>query len=354
LSTISWISTTGGDWSQGSNWQGDVVPGSSDDAVVNVTVAEAITVSGTASVDSVTFADPGGSFTLETSGVLDVAHDVILSAGTVVIDGQMLSGGTISITGENGIAFGSSATLAAGFVQFNTNGTIDISAPVTAITSVITTGGTVTVVPAAVACFAAGTGIDTPTGEAFVENLAPGDLVTLARGSTAPVVWIGRRHVDCARHPDPHAVWPIRIKRGAFADDMPRHDLILSPDHAIYAEGVLVPIRFLVNHRTIIQERRDQVTYLHVELPRHDILLAHGLPVESYLETGNRSAFENGGSVTQLHPNFSVHVWEAQGCAPLVITGDEFQRIVKALRRRTREWRRGTISTAPSSLPQRS
>ena len=58
-----------------------------------------------------------------------------------------------------------------------------------------------------------------------------------------------------------------------------------------------------------------------VELPHHDIILAEGLPVESYLDTGGRSAFFNDGTVVVLHPNFSARVWEAEGCAPLVVTG---------------------------------
>jgi hypothetical protein len=47
------------------------------------------------------------------------------------------------------------------------------------------------------------------------------------------------------------------------------------------------------------------VTYFHVELAQHDILLAEGLPAESYLDTGNRTAFENAGSVMDMHPDLS-------------------------------------------------
>ena len=45
------------------------------------------------------------------------------------------------------------------------------------------------------------------------------------------------------------------------------------------------------------------VTYYHIELPQHDIVLAEGLPTESFLDTGNRDAFANGGGVTQIHPD---------------------------------------------------
>jgi hypothetical protein len=40
------------------------------------------------------------------------------------------------------------------------------------------------------------------------------------------------------------------------------------------------------------------VTYYHVELAAHDVILAEGLLCESYLDTGNRAAFVNGESET--------------------------------------------------------
>jgi hypothetical protein len=50
------------------------------------------------------------------------------------------------------------------------------------------------------------------------------------------------------------------------------------------------------------------------------VVLAEGLPAESYLDTGNRNAFE--GEVTLLaHPDFSGQAREARGCAPLVVAG---------------------------------
>jgi len=43
---------------------------------------------------------------------------------------------------------------------------------------------------------------------------------------------------------------------------------------------------------TIAQQKVDEVTYWHVELPAHDVLFAEGLACESYLDTGNRAALE--------------------------------------------------------------
>ncbi|MDB5398609.1 MAG: hypothetical protein JWQ55_627, partial [Rhodopila sp.] len=180
------------------------------------------------------------------------------------------------------------------------------------------------------ACFAAGTRVATPRGEVAVEALSPNDEVTLASGATAPIVWIGRRRVDCRSHPKPQDVWPVRIRRGAFAPGAPRRDLFLSPDHAVFIEDVLIPIKYLMNGETIRQIERKAVEYFHLELPAHDVVLADGLAVESYLDTGDRASFENAGRVVSLFPTFSSLAWEAYGYAPLVVTGPA----VKAARRR--------------------
>jgi len=56
-------------------------------------------------------------------------------------------------------------------------------------------------------------------------------------------------------------------------------------------------------------------------------LLAEGLPVESYLDTGNRMRFANGGRMITLHPDFATLAWQAAGYAPLVVTGPELDRV---------------------------
>jgi hypothetical protein len=181
--------------------------------------------------------------------------------------------------------------------------------------------GTLVTVDAA-ACFAAGTPIATARGDIAVEDLTVGDSVRCVFAGAAPVVWIGHRRVDCARHPRPWDVWPVRIAAGAFGDGVPHRDLLLSPDHAVFAGGALIPVRYLLNGATIAQEPVDSVTYFHVELARHDVLLAAGLPCESYLDTGNRAAFANGGGAVQMHADFALGVWQAQACARLVREGD--------------------------------
>ena len=175
-------------------------------------------------------------------------------------------------------------------------------------------------------CFAAGTRILTDTGERMVETLKQGDIVLTVAGdelSPEPVKWIGRRRIDLTTHPRPETVAPIRIQRGAFADNMPHTDLLVSPDHAIFVDGRLICARQLINGTTIRQEKGlSAVEYFHVELDAHAILLAEGLPAESYLNTGNRGFFANSEDPLVLHPDLTDETdypaRETGSCAPFV------------------------------------
>jgi hypothetical protein len=172
-------------------------------------------------------------------------------------------------------------------------------------------------------CFVAGTRIATERGEVAVEDLTAGDRVQVVGSVAQPAIWLGHRTVQCAQHPQPQRVWPVRISAGAFGANRPYRDLWLSPDHAVFIGDVLIPVKRLINGTTIVQVPVDEVTYYHVELPRHEVILAEGMPAESYLDTGDRRNFANGGGPVTLFPDFSTRIWEAEGCAPLVVTGPQ-------------------------------
>jgi hypothetical protein len=190
-----------------------------------------------------------------------------------------------------------------------------------------------------------------------VEDLAIGDrLIThsLPDGRAARAVrWIGWSEVDCRRHPRPDEVQPVRIRAGAVLPGLPARDLVLSPDHAVALDGVLVPARYLLNGATVVQEDVGRVTYYHVELAGpdgaavHDVLLAEGLPAESYLDTGNRAAFANGGAPMQLHPDFAtayaLEIWRTAACAELVVEGPALDAIRALLDSRAQDlgWQAG-------------
>lgn len=186
-----------------------------------------------------------------------------------------------------------------------------------------------------VTCFAAGTMILTGEGERPVESLRAGDMVVTLMGGAglAPVLWLGRRTVDLETHPRGAAVAPILILPGALGAGVPHRPLRVSPGHAMLVDGVLVPAGLLVDGRTILRAPpRGRVTYFHVELARHDVLLAEGAPAESYLEMGNRQDFENGGLVVALHADFApAEGCMREGCAPRIGEGAALDRLRAAL-----------------------
>jgi hypothetical protein len=182
-------------------------------------------------------------------------------------------------------------------------------------------------------CFAAGTRILTPEGERRVEHLAIGDEVLSARDGHAArqIIWVGSRTIDITRHANPEKIIPVLIKAGAFGPGLPERDLRLSPDHALFIGGQLIEAKTLVNGATIIRDRGQKfVTYHHIELASHDVVLAEGLPAETYLDSGNRQNFETDAGPIALHADFAAAAREA-ACAPLTLDGDIVRRTKQQL-----------------------
>jgi len=158
------------------------------------------------------------------------------------------------------------------------------------------------------ACYLKGTHIATPEGEVKVEDLEIGDKVVTARGGVATIKWIGHRTLRKARIPAKDAIraFPITFKKDSVAKNVPHHDVTVSPHHLVLIDGNLIPAMVLVNGKTITQDFSLKVfQYFHVELESFDILLAEGLPAESYVDMGNRSMFDNADTVA-LHPDFEA------------------------------------------------
>ena len=203
-------------------------------------------------------------------------------------------------------------------------------------TFTVTSGGVITT-NETLPCFLHDTAMRTEHGDIAVQYLVVGDMVETLSGAFRPIRWIGRRGLDLTRHPEPQTAYPIRIRAGALADGVPSRDLLVSPDHALLLDGVLIPARLLINGSSIVRDaKRQNVIYYHIELDSHDILLAEGAAAESYLDTGNRGIFERADGPLRLHPDLTNDQGrrEAESCVPFSADADRIWPVWQALRDR--------------------
>ena len=173
-------------------------------------------------------------------------------------------------------------------------------------------------------CFVSGTMIQTSHGEVAVEALSVGDAAVTASGALRPIRWLGHRTIDCRNRLRSHEVMPVHISAHAFGPSRPVRDLFVSPGHAICVDvlgEVLIPAGLLVNGSSIRQVEVDSVTYWHVELDSHDVILAENLPAESYLEMGNRAFFAEEGVVALCASPDAQVLTHADFCRPYVDGG---------------------------------
>ncbi len=176
------------------------------------------------------------------------------------------------------------------------------------------------------ACYLRGTMILTDRGDVAVENLSAGDLVMTASGTLRPIRWIGHRAYSerfLVRNP---GIYPVLFQAGSLPGGLPTRDLFVSPKHAMYLDGALYPADCLVNGTTVLAgQRMAEVAYYHVELERHDVLIAEGALSESYVEDHNRAMFHNAGSYRAAYPQ-AVEC-EAVYCAARIESGPELEAI---------------------------
>jgi hypothetical protein len=172
-----------------------------------------------------------------------------------------------------------------------------------------------------VACFCTGTRIRTNRGEVAVERLSIGDMAVTLSGEAKPIRWIGRRSYPGGVIAD-RKVLPIKVAAGAIGPGLPSRDLYLSPEHALFIDGVLVPAGELVNSRSIVQmESVNRLEYFHIELEDHGVIYAEGAAAETFVDCDNRAMFDNGHEFAALYPNDKRASWDF--CATRVERGSE-------------------------------
>ena len=94
-----------------------------------------------------------------------------------------------------------------------------------------------------------------------------------------------------------------------------------------------------MNGASILRETAWRaVTYYHIELDSHDVLLSEGLTTESYLDTGNRAMFANGGGALVLHPDLNEQGQRVSAsCAPFADDPAELEPIWRRLAMRAEQ-----------------
>ena len=115
--------------------------------------------------------------------------------------------------------------------------------------------------------------------------------------------WLGRQTVSTF-FADPARSFPIRVKAGALAENVPSRDLLVSPDHALLVDGVMVHAGALVNGTSIVREAKVPTvfTYHHVELDDHSLILAENTPAETFVDNVDRMNFDNWAEHQALYP----------------------------------------------------
>jgi peroxidase len=134
-------------------------------------------------------------------------------------------------------------------------------------------------------CFTPGTRLVTAAGRRDVADLRPGARVwTLDRG-LRPVRWVGRVTVPAAG-----ALAPVAIAAGALGNDRatevsPQHRLLIASALSelwFGAAEVLAPAAALVGLPGVTRRAGGTVTYVHLLFDAHEIVLADGIPSESF------------------------------------------------------------------------
>jgi hypothetical protein len=153
-------------------------------------------------------------------------------------------------------------------------------------------------------CFLTGTRIATPCGARPVEALGPGDPILTAEGRTVPVRFNFHQTVSTRFHMA-ERLQPVRVRAGALGGGLPERDLVLTADHALLVDGLLVNAGALVNGGSIdwvpVSELGERFTVYHVETEDHDIILAEGAPAETFIDYVGRQVFDNYADYVALY-----------------------------------------------------
>jgi hypothetical protein len=150
-----------------------------------------------------------------------------------------------------------------------------------------------------------------------IEELSIGDLVVTVDGKARSIKFISAYSY---KKSDSTRAWvddvrPVVIRKSAISDNVPNRDLYVSRGHALYLDGMLIPVFNLINGSTISvdsAEHLSELEYFHIKLESHDVVLAEGVPCETLLTIN-----ENARNFADYYRAYGIPTTEEQPYAPV-------------------------------------
>ncbi len=157
-----------------------------------------------------------------------------------------------------------------------------------------------------IVCFGQGTLIETINGPCKIEDLREGVLIRThspqnnEAGDYAELRHVVKRKFDQNTLRLNPKLYPVRIKKGALGEGLPKRDLLISQQHRMLISSqiaknmfgrheVLIPAHQLTKMPRIFIDRKvEYVEYFHLLFDQHEVIYAEGAPSES-LYTGEEA-----------------------------------------------------------------
>lgn len=170
------------------------------------------------------------------------------------------------------------------------------------------------------ACFVAGTCIETDRGEVAIEDIVAGTRVLTADHGAQPV-----RRVLSKTVSGRDALAPVCFDAGVLGNHRP---LLVSPNHRMMVTGwqaeiltgvpeVLAPAHLLAQGSDRIWSKpMDSVTYFHLLFDRHEIIFSQGAPSESYQPFGPDAEERAPAAIAELRALFPELLPDLLSAAP--------------------------------------
>ena len=211
-------------------------------------------------------------------------------------------------------------------------------------------------------CFTDGTMLEAPNGPKAIEDLLPGDELTTLDNGPREILWIWRRKIGPAELRANPLLNAVSITAGALGSGSPSRTLKVSRQHRILVSSkianrmfgkpeVLVPAKDLLGLPGVESCAPEKpLTYFHILMRDHEILLADGMAAESlYLGADARKTLEPAAAAELkriLGPGWEQLVRTPPRPARMLASGKRVRNMV---------WRhlrnRKSVQTAASAIP---